>query len=96
MKVILVAVITMLACVNARAWQGINLETGTMIEIKTYGAPSVQEGNIEYFDYDLGEIKLGYLNMYEQNIGLIIDLDTGDLIRVQMRAVEQTKANNKH
>ena len=95
MKVILIAAITMLTCVNAWAWQGINLDTGTMIEIKTYGATSVPDGNIEYFDYDLGEIKLGYLNMYEQNVGLIIDLDTGDLIRVQMHAIEQTDANNK-
>ncbi len=95
MKRILTVIIIMLSCANAMAWQGVNLDTGTMIEIKTYGSATVQDGNIEYFDYDLGEVKLGYLNMYEQNIGLIIDLDTGDLIRVQMRVVEQADTNKK-
>lgn len=88
MKYIFAAIILTLIGSDAMAWRGINLDTGTMIEVKTYGADSVQHGNIEYFDYELGEIKFGFINMYEQNIGLIIDLESGELLRVQMNAVE--------
>ena len=41
-------------------------------------------GNVIYFDYDSGEEKQGYLNMYDQNIGLLLDFNSGDLIRVRM------------
>jgi hypothetical protein len=27
---------------------------------------------------------MGYLNMYEHNVGLLVDLDSGELIRVKM------------
>ena len=72
---------------SALDWQGFNIDTGTVILVDTAGENDLTMGNITYFDYDTGTEKLGYLNMYEQNIGLILDLDTGDLIRVQMEAI---------
>ncbi len=75
---------------NVLAWQGLNLDTGGAIEIRTEGAESFESGNVEYYDYELDEIKLGYLNMYENNLGLIIDLETGDLLRVHMESVKKT------
>ncbi len=77
----------LLMSANALAWQGFNIDTGTVILVDTAGENDLTMGNITYFDYDTGTQKLGYLNMYEQNIGLILDLDTGDLIRVQMEAI---------
>ncbi len=77
----------LLMSANALAWQGFNIDTGTVILVDTAGENDLTMGNITYFDYDTGTEKLGYLNMYEQNIGLILDLDTGDLIRVQMEAI---------
>lgn len=88
MKYISTACIALLFCTDAIAWQGVNLDTGAVIEIQSVGMAAYTEGNIEYFDYEVGEIKLGYLNMYEQNIGLILDLDTGDLLRVRMAPIE--------
>lgn len=78
----------LLLSAEAFAWQGINLDTGSVIEIRVDEGITLTEGNIEYYDYELGEIKLGYLNMYEQNMGLIVDLDTGELLRVRMSPVE--------
>ena len=71
------------------AWQGYNLDTGTVIYVDLgNNSEDLTIGNVTYFDYDSGEQKFGYLNMYEQNIGLLMDLDTGDLIRVQMEGRE--------
>ncbi len=65
------------------------MDTGTVIIVSVEaGQEDLTIGNVIYFDYDTGEEKLGYLNMYEQNIGLLMDLDTGDLIRVKMEGRE--------
>lgn len=85
---LLIALVGILvASANALAWQGFNMDTGTVILVDTAGQNDIKMGNITYFDYDTGIEKVGYLNMYEQNVGLILDLDTGDLIRVQMEAI---------
>ena len=88
MKYTVIIFIIFLLCAEAGAWQGINLDTGAVIDIRIDNANSFTEGNIQYFDYEEGELKVGYLNMYEQNFGLIVDLDTGDLVRVQMSPAE--------
>ena len=88
MKYISTVFIALLFCTDAIAWQGLNLDTGTVIEIQSDGMAAYTEGNIEYYDHEVGELKLGYLNMYEQNMGLIVDLDTGDLLRVRMTPIE--------
>ena len=65
------------------------MDTGTIIYVSVEpGQEPIKMGNVIYFDYDTGQEKLGYLNMYEKNIGLLMDLDTGDLIRVQMEGRE--------
>lgn len=84
---LIATVSALVASANASAWQGFNMDTGTVILVDTAGQNDIKMGNITYFDYDSGVEKVGYLNMYEQNVGLILDLDTGDLIRVQMEAI---------
>ncbi len=84
MKYIVATVIGLVISAQAAAWQGFNLDTGTVIMVNTEGRQDITTGNVVYFDYDTGLEKIGYLNMYEQNIGLLVDLDTGELIRVKM------------
>ncbi len=73
-----------LFCTQAFAWQGFNMDTGTAILVNTEGKDDITTGNVVYFDYDEGLEKIGYLNMYENNLGLLVDLDTGELIRIKM------------
>lgn len=85
MKVLSALILCSFYSVSAHAWQGFNMDTGTVIDVNTGSTQAnVTMGNVTYFDFDTGEEKLGYLNMYENNLGLIIDLDTGDLIRIRM------------
>jgi len=86
MKYILAIIVGLVLCSQAVAWQGYNLDTGTVILVDTVGRSDIITGNVAYFDYDTGLEKMGYLNMYEQNIGLLVDLDSGELIRVKMEA----------
>ena len=74
---------------QAWSWQGFNMDNGTVILIQTEEQEHIQMGNVVYFDYDSGEEKQGYLNMYDQNIGLLLDLDTGNLIRVRMDELKE-------
>ncbi|MFK8028336.1 MAG: hypothetical protein AB8C40_09795 [Gammaproteobacteria bacterium] len=84
MKYIFVAIISIVFCSQASAWQGYNMDTGAVILLDVADNKNITTGNVAYFDYDSGSEKIGYLNMYEQNIGLLIDLDSGELIRVKM------------
>lgn len=84
MKYILATIAGLLLCTQAIAWQGYNLDTGTIILVNTEGRNDITMGNVVYFDYDTGLEKIGYLNMYEHNVGLIVDLDSGELMRVKM------------
>ena len=88
-RTLIVLIVCLIFTASAHAWQGFNLDTGTVILVSVEnGHEDMTMGNVTYFDYDTGEQKLGYLNMYEKNIGLLMDLDTGDLIRVQMEGRE--------
>lgn len=60
------------------------MDTGTAILVNTEGKDDITTGNVVYFDYDEGLEKIGYLDMYENNLGLLVDLDTGELIRIKM------------
>ncbi len=84
MKYIVATVIGLVLSAQAAAWQGYNMDTGTIIMVNTQGEEDITTGNVVYFDYDTGLEKIGYLNMYEQNVGLLVDLDSGELIRVKM------------
>jgi hypothetical protein len=86
MKYIFATIIGLVLCSQAAAWQGFNMDTGTVILVDTTDRSDITIGNVVYFDYDTGLEKTGYLNMYEQNIGLLVDLDSGDLMRVKMES----------
>ncbi len=91
MRQIWIGLIGILVCTEVLAWQGLNMETGAVIDVNISGNIYEREGNIEYFDYELGELKLGYLSMFSRELGVIVDLDSGDLIPVQMSEVNQPK-----
>ncbi len=85
MKYICIIIASLFYSASVFAWQGYNIDNGTVIFVNLEtGQENLQMGNVTYFDYDAGEEKMGYLNMYENNLGLLMDLDTGNLIRVQM------------
>ena len=84
MKYILAIIVGLVFSTQVAAWQGYNMETGTVILVDINGKNDITTGNVAYFDYDTGLEKIGYLNMYEHNIGLLIDLDSGELMRVKM------------
>lgn len=84
MKYIITAFVGLFMSTQAIAWQGYDMDTGTIIVVNTEGRHDITTGNVSYFDYDTGLEKIGYLNMYEQNQGLLVDLDTGNLMRVKM------------
>ena len=84
MKYIFAAIVGLVLCSQASAWQGYDMDTGTIIVVDTEGRNDITMGNVVYFDYDTGLEKIGYLNMYEQDVGLLVDLDSGELKRVKM------------
>jgi hypothetical protein len=84
MKYIFATIVGLILCSQAAAWQGYNMDTGTVILVNTEGRNDITMGNVAYFDYDTGIEKMGYLNMYEQDVGLLVDLDSGELMRVKM------------
>lgn len=85
MKYIVIILTSLLFSTTAIAWQGYNIDNGSIIYVSVdNGQEDIQMGNVTYFDYGTGEQKVGYLNMYENNLGLLMDLDSGDLMRVQM------------
>ncbi|MEM8844987.1 MAG: hypothetical protein AAGB35_08090 [Pseudomonadota bacterium] len=84
LKYIIAIIFGYILSTQAWSWQGFNMDNGTVILIQTEEQQQVKMGNVTYFDYDSGEEKEGYLNMYDQNIGLLLDLNSGDLIRVRM------------
>ena len=81
-KYVLAIIFGCLFSTHAWAWQGFNMDNGTVILIES--EEQIQMGNVRYFDYDSGEEKQGYLNMYDQNIGLLLDFNSGNMIRVRM------------
>jgi hypothetical protein len=84
MKYIFVAIVGLVMSTQAIAWQGYNMDTGTVIMVNIEGRSDITTGNVMYFDYETGLEQMGYLNMYEHNVGLLVDLDSGDLMRVKM------------
>lgn len=85
LKMVLTIVVLLVSVNTAFGWQGYNLDTGGVIYVDPkLGQKTLTTGNVKYFDYDTGQEKLGYLNMYEDNLGLLMDLRTGDLMRVKM------------
>tara|TARA_B100000700_G_scaffold326501_1_gene438243 strand:- start:284 stop:538 length:255 start_codon:yes stop_codon:yes gene_type:complete len=59
-------------------WSGFDYKTGSYVEIETYNHGGVGEGEVEYFDYQDGQYKNGYLDMEPGGSGTLYDYGTGD------------------
>ena len=68
----------------ATAWEGYNYDTGSYIEIESYDHQGQGEGEVEYYDYDTGEYRSGYLDMYPGGSGELTDYETGETYEVDM------------
>lgn|GEM_PF-3473281 len=66
------------------AWDGYVVETGTAIEVISYDHQGNGEGEVEYYDYEAGEYKEGYLDMFPGGSGELLDYETGEVLQVDM------------
>jgi len=85
-KPILISALALLALVPGKlsAWDGYREDTGGSIEIESYDHRGKGEGAVEYYDYDSGEYRSGYLDMYPGGSGQLTDDETGEVINVDM------------
>lgn len=65
-------------------WEGYKAGSGESIEVESYDHQGQGEGTVEYYDYELGEYKTGYLNMHPGGSGEITDDETGETFEVEM------------
>lgn len=73
-----------IACLSPTlAWDGTTSE-GTAITVESYDHDGRGEGPVEYYDYDAGEYRSGYLDMYPGGSGEITDDETGETFQVDM------------
>ncbi len=66
------------------AWDGYNNDTGASIEVESYDHNGQGEGEVEYYDYESGEYRQGYLDMYSGGEGELTDYQTGETYSVDM------------
>ena len=66
------------------AWEGYDYDTGDYIEIESYDHQGQGEGEVEYYDYESGEYRTGYLDMYPGGSGELTDDETGETHEVEM------------
>lgn len=66
------------------AWEGYNEDTGSYIEVESYDHQGQGEGEVEYYDYETGEYRSGYLDMYPGGSGELTDDETGEIYQVDM------------
>ena len=80
----LIAILLSFVSTSAFAWSGYSYETGNSIEVESYDHRGIGEGDVEYYDYDSGEYRSGYLDMYPGGSGTLTDDDTGESFEVDM------------
>lgn len=76
--------ISMIFISNVYAWDGYNYDTGSYIDIESYNHQGLGEGPVEYYDYNTGEYRSGYLDMYQGGSGELTDDETGETHQVDM------------
>lgn len=67
----------------ATAWDGTK-DDGGAISVESYDHRGQGEGPVEYYDYESGEYRSGYLDMYPGGTGTITDDETGESYDVDM------------
>lgn len=69
---------------SSYAWDGYDYSTGSYISVETYDHGGTGSGEVEYFDYQTGTYRYGYLDMYSGGSGSLYDYETGEVREVQM------------
>jgi len=77
-------IIILATIINCYAWDGYSYDKGNYIDVETYDHQGNGEGPVEYYDYESGEYKSGYLDMYPGGTGTITDDETGESFDVEM------------
>ncbi|MBG0791317.1 MAG: hypothetical protein H0S80_12570 [Desulfovibrionaceae bacterium] len=72
------------ASTQSFAWEGYDNDTGNYIEIESYDHGGQGEGEVEYYDYESGEYKSGYLDMESGGSGTLYDYESGEYHDVDM------------
>lgn len=65
------------------AWDGTK-DDGGSISVESYDHGGRGEGDVEYYDYDAGKYRSGYLDMYPGGSGTITDDESGESFDVDM------------
>ena len=78
------AFVIVTALTQGYAWDGYNVDTGGSIEIEEYDHQGRGEGDVEYYDYESGEYRSGYLDMFPGGSGELTDYETGETYNVEM------------
>jgi hypothetical protein len=66
------------------SWDGQRTDTGGQIEVESYNHGGTGEGEVEFYDYESGEYRQGYLDMHPGGTGEIQDYETGETYEVEM------------
>lgn len=78
------SLLALLLSTTVSAWDGFNYDTGSPIEVDSYDHQGRGEGEVEYFDYNSGEYRSGYLDMYRGGSGELTDYETGETYQIEM------------
>ena len=84
MKHISSLALLLFSCSSALAWDGYNVDTGSSIEVESYDHGGRGEGEVEFYDYNSGEYRSGYLDMHPGGSGALTDYETGETYSVDM------------
>ena len=69
---------------TVKAWDGYKTDTGGQIEIESYDHEGRGEGPVDYYDYESGEYRSGYLDMHPGGSGELTDDESGETYEVEM------------
>jgi len=69
---------------TALSWDGYSYETGGYVDIESYDHGGQGEGEVEFYDYNSGEYRQGYLDMYPGGDGELTDYTTGETYEIDM------------
>jgi len=69
---------------NSLSWDGYNNDTGTSFEVESYDHGGRGEGEVEFYDFNSGEYRSGYLDMHPGGSGELTDYSTGETYSVDM------------
>jgi len=80
----LAALIVSLFPLCTEAKEAYDYTNGTYIEIESYDHQYQGEGDVQFYDYESGEYRSGYMDLEPGGSGTIYDYETGDYRDIQL------------